>query len=85
MTAAVRPTLVVRTLMKANGKNHVFTNLYETCRTVKCYGTPANSAALAKQIETTLGAMNVPYTIKFTPGARNSYAGGPSMIVRLPL
>jgi hypothetical protein len=35
----IRPTQAVRRLMAAHGANHwpIYTNKYETCRTVKCY------------------------------------------------
>jgi len=33
----IRPTQIVRSVMRSFGKTSVFTNRYSTCRTVKCY------------------------------------------------
>jgi hypothetical protein len=54
----VRPTSVVRSVMYSYGKHKelVFTNSYERCRTVKCYG---YNAEMAEVIGHALRALGV--------------------------
>lgn len=74
----MRNTLVVRKAMKQSGAGSIFTNLYENCRTVKCY--PGHLDDLLK-FETNLKLLmashgKTDYTVK-----HHSHA----VIVRLPL
>ena len=58
----VRPTLIVRSVMRRAGKNLIYTNSYDHCRTVKCYGA---SPELAADIRNMLSAAGVKdFTVK---------------------
>lgn len=77
----VRPTLLVRNVMKSFGKPSelVFTNSYKACRTVKCYGV---DPAMQDQIASVLVAAGVKdFKIKNTAG--RMFRRG-STIVRIP-
>ena len=83
----MRSTLKVRKIMQQFGKNFVFTNKYDNCRTVKCYaGQHTSDDAMLETIVKELAAAGVEVTTKRVIhitgqswGARNS------VIVRLPL
>ena len=38
LKGVIRPTLIARSVMSNAGKVLIFTNSYDNCRTVKCYG-----------------------------------------------
>ena len=82
----MRPTHIVRYVMQRAGKLSVYTNLYKTCRTVKCYAGDAEAnAMLEKAVVSELalwGITNV--KIRMTPGTK-SWGGRPGFVVELPL
>lgn len=86
----LKHTRQIRKIMKQNGREMIFTNLYDTCRTVKCYkphddvtvkllyAELANYKA-ANKLEGTM-------TIKETKRSRHGLATRwPAIIVRFPL
>lgn len=82
----LRPTLIVRKIMQQAGNGRVFTNLYDNCRTVKCYADRGgDNKEMIKKIDDTLNNMGVEHSIKIR--APDAWAGEkiPSIIVRLPL
>jgi hypothetical protein len=87
----VRPTQIVRSVMRAHGKftYAIFTNAYEHCRTVKCYAR-GNESALIDDIRTALVKAGVKaFSIKTIPSTSwaNRYNGDKligSLIVRIP-
>jgi hypothetical protein len=80
----IRPTTLVRNIMKSFGKNQglIFTNTYEKCRTVKCYG---GSPELELAIRNELTAAGVSgYSIKRRPFTTWGGYTTTSFIVRIP-
>lgn len=78
-------TKIVRAIMRKFGKESVFTNKYEKCRTVKCYvGRGLRNKEMVKAIAKTLGALGVDFSIKET-NAYAPWAHNGSIIVRVPL
>jgi len=79
----IRPTTLVRNIMKKYGKDSslVFTNSYEKCRTVKCYGGSEEMELTIRNELTAAGVMG--YTIKRRPYNRFGYTAA-SFIVRIP-
>lgn len=75
----VRPTAVVRNIMKHYGRSSelVFTNSYKHCRTVKCYG---YSDQMVEEISSALRLLGVK---SFDVKAR-CCGYGRSTIVRIP-
>lgn len=82
----IRPTVLVRNIMKSYGKEQelIFTNSYEKCRTVKCYGgSPEMELAIRNEL-TAAGVSG--YSIKrrsFTKWGWGGYTTT-SFIVRIP-
>jgi hypothetical protein len=85
----VLATTMVRRALKAAGvrNEYIFTNKYETCRTVKIYGT-GHAAYDARRIAA-VEALNIPgLTVKTRVSSRpvfSFYSASPSIIFRLPL
>lgn len=52
----IRPTLIARSVMRNAGKVLIFTNSYDKCRTVKCYG---GSDKLTSRLTEALNAAGV--------------------------
>jgi hypothetical protein len=79
----MRSTTIVRKLMQQyRNKNYgVWTNKYDTCRTVKCYGIDDKMIAA---ITNALNAKNIPHTIK-TGDSRVTWHDHPRTIVRLDI
>ena len=84
--SVVRPTLIVRGVMRAHGKDLVYTNTYPTCRTVKCYfNSPESREALTKDITHVLQAAGVrEFKIKTRSPSRSNWHRSGSFIVRIP-
>jgi len=75
-------TRVLRGIMRKYGKNSIFTNLYKTCRTVKCYeGRDAgNDACMINEL------LNVGFDINVKMVYGRTYRGGiGSIIARVSL
>lgn len=81
----MRPTLIVRQIMRKHNKSRVFTNLYDTCRTVKCYARPSENAEMIAEIEETLSKQGVACSVKRIKHVAQGWGPFPSIIVRLPL
>ena len=87
--SSVRPTQIVRSVMRAHGKPTymLFTNAYKHCRTVKCYSR-GNAIELIGDIRTALIEAGVEnFTIKTIPGtpwANRDNDSLQSLIVRIP-
>lgn len=86
----IRPTQIVRNVMASHGKPNymIYTNKYDTCRTVKCY-VRDNPSALVSDITTALNESGVSdFKIKLVKSSNwvNMNAGGDirSLIVRIP-
>ncbi len=80
----IRPTVLVRNIMKSYGKDQflIFTNSYEKCRTVKCYG---GSKEMELAIRNELTAAGVSgYSIKRRPFTKWGGYTTTSFIVRIP-
>lgn len=80
----IRPTVLVRNIMKNYGKDQelIFTNSYEKCRTVKCYG---GSPEMELAIRNELAAAGVSgYSIKRRPFTKWAGVTSTSFIVRIP-
>ena len=80
----IRPTVLVRNIMKKYGKDSflIFTNSYEKCRTVKCYG---GSPEMELTIRNELTAAGVSgYSIKRRPFTQWGGYTTTSFIVRIP-
>jgi len=78
---------LIRSMMRLHGKTQVWNNLYQNCRTVKCYRDPdfKKDMELVTIIDTTLNDFDIRHSIKFTEpseGPWNPGTGG--FIVRLP-
>lgn len=79
----VRPTLIARSVMYKYGKPRfmVFTNSYDHCRTVKCYG---GSEEMSAEIRDMLSAAGVKdFTVKFKQTGA-FWRPGAVTIVRIP-
>lgn len=81
----MRPTLIVRQIMRKHNKIRVFTNLYDTCRTVKCYAKLNENVEMIDEIEKTLTEQGVAYSVKRINHIASGWGPYPSIIVRLPL
>lgn len=81
----MRPTLIVRRIMQKHNKRRVFTNLYDTCRTVKCYARSSENADMIAEIEKTLTEQGIAYSVKRINHVAQGWGPFPSIIVRLPL
>ena len=83
----IRPTQIVRSVMRAHGKNPymIFTNSYKHCRTVKCY--VHNDQSLQNLIDAIRRALEgagvdeLGFRVRPAPFWR---AGVGSLIVRIP-
>jgi len=77
---------LIRSMMRLHGKTEVWNNLYQDCRTVKCYRDKDCNKDLELQslLHQTLNALGIVHQIKFTEpsGPLNPGLGG--FIVRLP-
>ena len=76
-------TLLVRRAMQFHGRI-VYSNKYDSCRTVKCYRPrdPVKEVELVDDIRSVLARAGYSrYSIKTTKGTK---WGGPGLIVRLP-
>jgi hypothetical protein len=83
----IKPTTIVRNVMRTHGKPTymIFTNKYDTCRTVKCYAGD-NSGELRKAVSEALQQAGVrEFNIKTisTPTMRGGHFAR-SFIVRIP-
>lgn len=76
-------TRFVRIIMQKYGKSQIFTNKYENCRTVKCYGNATETEKMVKDILTQLQEMGVSATVNYTK-KQHSFSA-PATIIRLPL
>ena len=74
-------TTAIRAVMRNHGKNNIFTNKYEKCRTVKVYGTINECAC--KAIQDIAKRANKDITIKTIP-ARSRWYNCVVTIVRVP-
>mgnify|MGYP001254103703 CR=1 FL=1 len=83
----MRPTLIVRQIMQQFGKNRIFTNKYENCRTVKCYYGGLKDGELVAYIKDMLARNDVKCTVKarIAKNRTNCWSPASSLIVRLPL
>lgn len=84
----IKPTTIVRSVMRTHGKPAymIFTNKYDTCRTVKCYAGD-NSGELRKAVSEALQQAGVrEFNIKTIPGPAMFARGrsARSFIVRIP-
>jgi hypothetical protein len=87
LNKVIRPTEAVRRLMRAHGAAvyRVFTNKYDTCRTVKCYTRDIDNTdqferdLLELYQELELGCPQMHYTT-----GQGVYHGASSLIVRIP-
>ena len=80
----MRPTLIVRQIMQQFGKSYIFTNKYETCRTVKCYYGGLKDGELVAHIKDMLARHNVKCSVKARINTGAGFTNS-SLIVRLPL
>lgn len=80
----LKPTRLVRKIMRKHGLITIFTNKYKTCRTVKCYGNIHHSKMqnMVKEIEARLGEIGVDYKVKHTDW--DTYPLLPGIIIRIP-
>lgn len=87
MIPTLTATKIVRALMRASGKQLIWTNTYKNCRTVKCYAYWDEMSVdddMAKTIHETLTKLKVNHDVHYTDGSRGSpYRGGPAVIVRI--
>jgi hypothetical protein len=85
----MRSTQIVRYVMQRAGKSSVFTNLYSTCRTVKCYASKdaVSDATLISEINAELAKWGIEGAKARvnTPSKSQSWGARSSIIVRLPL
>jgi hypothetical protein len=88
----MRPTLKARRIMQDYNKENIFTNLYSTCRTVKCYGSYAQSGDVGGPLSANdfrmvdeLMLIFGPTSVKVRHPNPNSWKRCPSIIVRIPL
>ena len=83
----IKPTTIVRSVMRTHGKPAymIFTNKYDTCRTVKCYAGD-NSGELRKAVSEALQQAGVrEFNIKTISGVGwRGTRGARSFIVRIP-
>lgn len=82
----IRPTTIVRNVMRAHGKPTymIFTNTYDTCRTVKCYADD-NAGELRKAVSEALQQAGVrEFIIKTIKPAHPLARPVRSFIVRIP-
>lgn len=82
----IRPTQAVRQLMAAHGAGHwpIYTNKYDTCRTVKCYQSHIELDSFLRDLEelfSTLGygTPQVNYTASYS-----DFRDTRAVIVRIP-
>ena len=81
----VRPTTIVRSVMRAHGKKSymIWTNTYKNCRTVKCYSRGATPVELIGDIRTALIKAGVnDFSIKMRPFS-SFFRPADSLIVRI--
>ena len=85
MKAAMRNTEIVRFAMRLAGKTRIWTNKYDNCRTVKCYGGIGTLVRVEAFLMSEMG-LNEDYKIKLVP-CQGWVKGSSvkSIIVRLPL
>lgn len=77
----IRPTQIVRSVMRRAGKQLIYTNAYDHCRTVKCYG---GSEEMSAEIRNMLSAAGVKdFTIKYMKTGA-FWRPGMVTIVRIP-
>jgi len=84
----IRPTQIVRSVMRAHGKPTymIFTNKYDTCRTVKCY-VRDSATELIGDIRTTLvkaGVSSFKISRRSNEFSYRGSFGVDSLIVRIP-
>ena len=82
-TTAIRPTALARAILRKHGKSRIFTNLYEHCRTVKCYGTEYENRVIVTDVIRQCHEIGVHPTVGYTAG--NGFYSGPATIFRFPL
>ena len=84
----MKSTKIVRLVMKMYGRSTIYTNLYKTCRTVKCYAKDASDFKMIKDIQAMLTLCGIKCTAKrIVRSSRydTCYRSGDSVIIRLPL
>ena len=78
----IRPTLIARSVMSNAGKVMIFTNSYEHCRTVKCYGGSEKLTSTLTEALTAAGVKDFKVKVKKSSGWWDPY--NTVTIVRIP-
>ena len=82
----MRSTLIVRQIMQQHGKARIYTNKYDTCRTVKCYANNSGSdIAVIAAISAALNKHGIKFSAKTISRKPQFWGPNSSIIVRLPL
>lgn len=78
----MRTTVLARRIMKAAGRDVIFTNKYEHCHTVKCYAHKRDGLAMRTLLQILTMALKGRATVK-VHNNNNGYSND-SIIVRVP-
>lgn len=84
----IRPTTIIRNVMRSYGRKMIYTNAYKKCRTVKCYSnsnSPELHRLMVNEIRNALIKAGVKdFNIHTVSGRSFRAFGSDSLIVRIP-